>query len=200
MSSHDASCNRVTPRGDIVAAPLRCRWMGNRGRLHEGDEIVRPWNGRRWITCETEFRGWRAEQWAPNHYTVLFLYDEAVAFAAGHRPCALCRHSDYGRYREAWASAFRSRETAEQMDRRLHDDRLDGRAKRRHVMSWDAVPSGAFVELDGVAALVTSDALRLWDDDSGYTSMVAIPRSGRATLLTPAANIAVLQHGYQLDR
>ena len=51
--------NRVTPYGDIVVAPhQRGTFMGNRGCLHEGHEIVRLWQSRRWITCALEFR-WR---------------------------------------------------------------------------------------------------------------------------------------------
>ena len=33
--------NRVTPYGDIVTSPLRGQWMGNRGCIHEGTDIVR---------------------------------------------------------------------------------------------------------------------------------------------------------------
>ena len=32
----------------------------------------------------------------------LFFLDEATAFAAGHRPCALCRREDYVRFGEIW--------------------------------------------------------------------------------------------------
>ena len=35
--------------------------------------------------------------WEPGRWTPLFFWDEAVAFAAGHRPCALCRHADFVR-------------------------------------------------------------------------------------------------------
>jgi hypothetical protein len=83
--------NRVSPRGDIIAVAGRGAWLGNRGRLHEGRgarDIVRNSRGKAWITCVLEFRGRHSEQWAPNHYTQLFFLDEAVAFAAGHRPCA----------------------------------------------------------------------------------------------------------------
>ena len=33
------------------------------------------------------------------HYTPLFFLDEAVAFAAGHRPCAECRRADFLRFK-----------------------------------------------------------------------------------------------------
>ena len=97
--------NRVTPRGDIIAVAGRGAWMGNRGRLHEGSGtrgIVRNHQSKAWITCVLEFKGRQARQWAPNHYTQLFFLDEAVAFAAGHRPCAECRRGDYNAYRQKW--------------------------------------------------------------------------------------------------
>ncbi|MET0965067.1 MAG: hypothetical protein ABWZ02_01645, partial [Nakamurella sp.] len=83
--------NRVTPLGDSAAIPLRGAWLGNRGNLHRGHEIVRYTRNRAWITCALHYKNWSIPQWAPGHYTVLFFYDEAVSLAAGHRPCALCR-------------------------------------------------------------------------------------------------------------
>src|SRR6266480_490337 len=145
--------NRVTPYGDIIASAARGRFMGNRGSLHRGTDIVRQWNGRRWITCVLEFRGWRAPQWQSGRWTALFFHDEAVAMAAGHRPCALCRRSDYERYRDAWECAFGSRLGADDMDAVLHRDRLDRRMKRLHPFPWPDVPDGAFVDVDGWPAL-----------------------------------------------
>ena len=96
--------NRVTPYGDIVPSSLRGEWMGNRGCIHEGYDIARPWNGRRWIICRLEYKVWVAPKWEPGRWTPLFFHDEAVALAAGHRPCALCRRADYVRYRDAIAA------------------------------------------------------------------------------------------------
>jgi hypothetical protein len=185
--------NRVTPYGEIVASPLRCGWMGNRGCLHRGDDIVRPWNGKRWITCALEFRGWVAPKWEPGRWTALFFYDEAVAFAAGHRPCALCRRADYVRYCAALGMT-----RAEAIDERLHRDRLDGRQKRLHTMAWHGLPDGVFVVSDGGPALVTADRLRLWSPDDGYNSTIERPSRGQATVITPATNVAVLRAGYLL--
>lgn len=80
--------NRVTPTGGIVDVPLRGAWTGNRGVLHERHEIVRFHAGDLWITCVLEFRGRWREQWLPGRYTHLYFHDEAVSFAAGHRPAA----------------------------------------------------------------------------------------------------------------
>ena len=80
--------NRVDPFGNIFRSPARGTFMGNRGgALHnESREIVRTYKRRRWITCVLEFRGRHREIMAPRRYTELFFLDEAVAFAAGHRP------------------------------------------------------------------------------------------------------------------
>src|SRR4051794_23804006 len=99
--------NRVTPMGEIVTIPLRGAWTGNRGILHCGTEIVRFHASDLWIICAPEFRGRWAEQWRPHHFTWLFFPDEAVALAAGHRPCAECRRSSYTAYRDAWADELR---------------------------------------------------------------------------------------------
>jgi hypothetical protein len=185
--------NRVTPYGDIVASSLRGHWMGNRGCIHEGTEIVRRWATKRWITCALEFRGWVAPKWEPNRWTALFFHDEAVAFAAGHRPCALCRHADYVRYCDALGMTG-----ADAIDARLHADRLDGRNKRLHPLPWRKVPAGAFVEVDGGAALVDDTELRSWSPEIGYGATCPRPSKGTATVITPAANIAVLRAGYRL--
>src|SRR5262245_4164150 len=99
--------NRVTPYGELIATPARGLLMGNRGRLHDGERrIVRYADGRRWIACLTSFRGRRRDVMSPGRYTELFFLDEAVALAAGHRPCAECRRADYERFREAWRRAL----------------------------------------------------------------------------------------------
>ena len=120
--------NRVTPFGTLVAVEGRGLLMGNRGRLHDAKRrIVRYAQGRRWIACLTSFRGRRRTVMSPGLYTELFFLDEAVALAAGHRPCAECRRDDYVRFRAAWAGAVSEDISAEGMDVRLDADRLAGR-------------------------------------------------------------------------
>ena len=165
--------------------------MGNRGCLHRGYDIVRPWNGKRWIICALEFKGWTAPKWAPGRWTALFFHDEAVAFAAGHRPCALCRRADYVRY-----CAPLGAPGADALAARLHRERLDGRRKRLHAAAWRDVPAGAFVDVDGVAHLVLPDRLRSWNAESGYGTERTRPRRGDARVLTPPASVEVLRAGY----
>ena len=102
--------NRVTPFGEIVAVPERGTLMGNRGVLHDdAGRIVRSYQVRRWIACRTAFRGRHRLLMQPHSWTELFFLDEATAFAAGHRPCAECRHADYQRFKEAWAVSVGAR-------------------------------------------------------------------------------------------
>jgi hypothetical protein len=183
--------NRVTPYGEIVASPLRGSWMGNRGCLHRGHDVVRPWNGKRWIICALEFKGWVAPKWAPGRWTALFFFDEAVALAAGHRPCALCRRADYRRYRNALRATG-----ADAIDARLHGERLDGRRKRLHAMAWPDVPAGAFADLGGAPHVVLPDRLRRWDAGAGYVGECARPTRGDACLITPPASVDALRAGY----
>ena len=165
--------------------------MGNRGCIHEGTDIVRPWNGRRWITCVLEFKGWVAPKWERGRWTALFFHDEAVALAAGHRPCALCRRPDYLRFRDAIGATG-----ADDIDGRLHHDRLEGRNQRIYTRAWNELPSGVFVDLDGHAALVTPDALVPWSPNDGYLGARARPHAGVATVLTPATTVAAIANGY----
>ncbi len=123
--------NRVTPFGEIVAESGRGLFMGNRGILHDDDRrIVRRWQGRRWITCLTEFRGIRRVVMRPHSYTELFFLDEATALGAGHRPCAECRRADFRRFRDLWQACHGLPVNADIMDAVIHHERIDGRRKR----------------------------------------------------------------------
>ena len=92
--------NRVTPLGELIADPARGLVYGNRGCLHDDDgRIRRRFAVKRWIACRLEFKDWkRTKLLQPGRFTELFFLDEATAFAAGHRPCALCRREDYDRF------------------------------------------------------------------------------------------------------
>lgn len=186
----------MTPEGEIVAVPLRGLFMGNRGCLHEGREIVRAWKTRSWIVCEREFRGRRIVQWNPGRYTPLFFHDEAVGFAAGHRPCAECRNRRYRAWCDAWEAAFCERASAARMDDQLHSERLGGGVQRRHETPWADLPDGAFVHIAGRPGLVWGNQLVAWTAE-GYEAPEPRPAAGTAVVLTPPATLAVLRHGYR---
>jgi hypothetical protein len=195
--------NRVTPLGDIVATPLRGAWTGNRGCLHVGTDIVRFHRGNLWITCALEYKDWRAEQWSRRRLTWLFFHDEALALAAGHRPCALCRRPAYNAYRQAWAAGNRTPvPLAMEIDRRLHAERLVPRTRRRqlHERSWQSVPTGAFVLLNGRAVLVLDHALAPWTTE-GYLAAEPRPTVGTVDMITPPSTAGALAAGYspQID-
>ena len=44
-----------------------------------------------WLVCSCEYKGRRREVMGRRSWTELFFLDEAVALAAGHRPCFRCR-------------------------------------------------------------------------------------------------------------
>jgi hypothetical protein len=195
--------NRVTPLGDIVAIPLRGAWTGNRGILHAGREIVRFHAGELWITCALRFKDRHREQWRPHRFTWLFFHDEAVSFAAGHRPCAECRREAYEAYRTAWAEGLGGAvPSAKEINRRLHGERIVRRTHRRrlHEMPWAGLPDGAFVLLDGTPAVVLGDAVVGWTPE-GYRGRRARPAAGTAAVITPPSTVAALGAGYaaQID-
>ena len=196
--------NRVTPTGEIVAVPLRGSWMGNRGILHDEasaavGEVVRHHASSLWITCALTFRDWRAPQWQPHHYTVLFFHDEAVALAAGHRPCALCRRPAYDAYRAAVARQDRAEPLrAKAIDARLHAERLVPRTRthRQHRLAWSDLPDGTFTFVGETPHLVRADALVPWTT-AGYGAAVSRPRRCEARVLTPPTTVAALRAGYE---
>src|SRR3954452_4626004 len=157
--------NRVTPLGEIVADPARGLVYGNRGCLHDaGGRIVRHHAGRRWIACRLAFRSRRRELLRPGRYTELFFLDEATALAAGHRPCAACRHADYDALLALWRELHPADAGADAIDARLHAERLDGggRARRLHEADVGDLPDGAFVLCDGAPWLVLGAGLGRW--------------------------------------
>ena len=216
--------NRVTPLGEIVAIPLRGAWTGNRGILHQGHQIVRSHASDLWITCALEFRGRWREQWLPHRYTHLYFHDEAVSFAAGHRPCAECRRDAYRAFQQAWAAevitarsaagnavashpvashpvaSHAAVPTARQMNATLHAERIvPGTHRRRlHELSWPGLPDGSFVlEADG-PALILGDAIVPWTRQ-GYGRRRPRPKTGTATVVTPPSTVAVLRAGYPVQ-
>jgi hypothetical protein len=193
--------NRVTPTGDIEAIALRGAWTGNRGILHRGHEIVRLHASDLWITCALSFRGRWHEQWQPHHYTFLFFHDEAVSFAAGHRPCAECRRPSYDSYRAAWADGLGvNPPSANEINRQLHGERIvRGTHRRRvHLLPWDELPDGVFALLDDCPVLVIGSKLAVWSR-AGYGDRRARPAAGIATVLTPPSTIAALRAGYPVQ-
>ena len=191
--------NRATPLGDLVADPARGLVYGNRGCLHDDTgRIRRRYNGRRWIACRLEFRGWqRSPLLQPGRFTELFFLDEATAFAAGHRPCALCRREDYVRFVKIWGEQHPGQIGADAMDAQLHLERVapGARAQLHHDAPIDQLPDGSFVLHEGAAHLVLGSHLLRWTA-AGYASRVPRPKRRQVTLITPPSLVAVLRSGW----
>ena len=196
--------NRVTPFGEIIAVPERGTLMGNRGILHDdAGRIVRSWQVRRWIACRTAFRGRQRQLLQPHSWTELFFLDEATAFAAGHRPCAECRHADYQRFKEAWAVGVGAPNGADEMDAVVHADRLEGRGARQcKRTNWEqlaSLPEGVFIRLDGSAWLLWGGQLLEWSAGGYSARRQLLPAASRVEVLTPHSLVAVLRAGYSLQ-
>ena len=191
--------NRVTPLGRLVATSERGLVYGNRGCLHDAEgRIRRGYNGKRWIACRLEFRGWHREPlMQPGRFTELFFLDEATALAAGHRACALCRREDYVRLSAVWRDLHHGQIGADAIDAQLHRERLEPvtRARRQHPARFDELPDGAYVLLDDEACVVVGDALLRWTP-SGYRRHGSRPAGGDAVLLTPPSLVSVLRAGW----
>jgi hypothetical protein len=187
--------------GDIEAVPLRGAWTGNRGILHSGRTIVRYHASDLWITCALRFRDRWHEQWRAHHFTWLYFHDEAVSFAAGHRPCAECRRDSYNAYRSKWSDGLDVPvPSAKQMNQRLHGERIvRGTHRRRlHDIPWPDLPTGTFVLLDDKPALLVADHLTEWTP-AGYGTRRPLPQHGTAQVITPPATVAVLRSGYPVQ-
>ena len=192
--------NRVTPLGELVADPARGLVYGNRGCLHdETGRIRRRYNGKRWIACRLQFRGWhRGPLLQPGRFTELFFLDEATAFAAGHRPCALCRREDYDRFVAIWRELHPGQVGADAIDAQLHSERLDPgtRTQLRHEAPLDELPDGAFVLHSGAPHLVLGAQLLRWTA-GGYIARVPRPTRQQTLLITPPSLVGLLRSGWQ---
>jgi hypothetical protein len=178
--------------------PERGLVYGNRGCLHDQQgRIRRRYAGRRWIACRLQFRGWhRGTLLQPGRFTELFFLDEATAFAAGHRPCALCRSGDFRRFMALWTARHPGEVKVDAIDRRLHAERLDDsrRGPRSHRVAYPDLPDGAMVVVESEAWLVLADGLWRWSP-GGYTERMPRP-AGAAEVLTPPSLLAVLRAGW----
>jgi hypothetical protein len=194
--------NRVTPLSELVADPARGLVYGNRGCLHDDTgRIRRRYNGKRWIACRLRFRGWhRSPLLQPGRFTELFFLDEATAFAAGHRPCALCRREDYDPFCALWRERHPSQVGADAMDAQLHEERVDPRTRSqlRHSALVDDLPDGAFVLHDGDPHLVLGAHVLRWTP-AGYIGPKPRPVRQQIVLVTPPSLVSVLRSGWEPD-
>lgn len=198
--------NRVDPWGDLHAVDSRGNFTGNRGCVVDDEEtVVRHHAGALWIICTLQYKDHRSPLAAARRWTPLFFLDDAVALAAGHRPCAQCRREDYRDYRDAVSASLglsaplRSGE----LDRRLNGERLRrgrGLDRARDRITWRAPYSGlpdgtVVVGEQGRPQLVWEDQLRPFTF-AGWGPPAPRPTVGLATVLTPPTSHAALAFGF----
>jgi len=177
--------------------------MGNRGGALHNDQrvIVRRFKSRQWITCLLEFRGRKRSVMTPGRYTELFFLDEAVSFAAGHRPCAECRRERFNAFRDAWTRAHQPVDgaplRASEIDLELHRARIDSHGRK---VTWEArlgtLPDGCFVGIDDRSYLVRGKALLQWSP-GGYVEKRRRPSDATVTVLTPEPTVQCIRQGYK---
>lgn len=191
----------MTPDGRIEVVRARGLFTGNRGVLHSPDKRLKPalWRHKNWIICALQFKGRHRQLMTPNRWTELFFLDEAVALAAGHRPCAECRRQAYNAWMDAMSTgAGVSRPSAPDVDKRLHAERAvpGARAMQTHQANLEDLPDGAFILAPdtGAPAIVFDDRLTPWTH-TGYGAPVR-RGAGVVTTLTPPTSVAALRGGY----
>ena len=195
--------NRVNPFGDIVAIPQRGIFTGNRGIIHDPQTKTltnKRWTTKAWLICRCEYKDRKRSVMGQRSWTELFFLDEAVALAAGHRPCFFCRRDAAEAFRSAWAVARGcSKPTASEMDAVLHEERLLDRRKRAHRILGDIaeLPDGTIVcRADEAFTMVKGKAFR-WTD-TGYDPPQTILHADG--LITPPSSVMALQAGYRAVR
>jgi len=188
--------NRVSPFGELVVSHARGILMGNRGgQLHDDKRQLtrRRWASKQWICCKLNFNNRHRKVWG-NGYTELFFLDEVTALAAGHRPCFECRRKNAEQFALLFSGKKR-RASAAAMDKVLHAERLDGKAKRSHRGKLDSLPDGAMISLDRDAFAVRGNSLLRWSPD-GYSQPRSRPHGIDVDVLTPPSILSVLRRGY----
>jgi hypothetical protein len=81
------------------------------------------------------------------------------------------------------------------MDKILHAERLDGKAKRGHRARLDTLPEGAMISLEGQAFAVQGGRLLRWTPE-GYPDSRSRPKGITVDVLTPPSILSVLWRGY----
>jgi len=180
--------------------------MGNRGRLHDEHRALRRQftSEQRWLICKTIFKHRHRTPMSPRQCTELFFLDEATALAAGHRPCAECRHADYVRFKELWKTTNRQRGGsvaigAEQIDSKLQQERLNADGTKRFFQTrCGDLPDGTLVSLatGPDAYLVWRKKIFHWTP-AGYDAYRATPNRALVEVLTPRSTLRVIAAGYE---
>lgn len=192
--------NRVTPFGDIVAIAQRGMFTGNRGIIHDPATktlLKKRWTSKSWLICTRDYKGRRREVMAGRSWTELFFLDEAVALAAGHRPCFSCRRAAAGAFCAAWAAAMGTgKARAADIDAVFHRERMAHGRKRIHAIpgQLSELPDGAVIVASGSAFTIAGRQAFRWTEQ-GYQALEEICHADG--LLTPPSTVMALRAGYR---
>ncbi|WP_051229069.1 hypothetical protein [Pleomorphomonas oryzae] len=137
----------------------------------------------------------------------MFFLDEAVALAAGHRPCGRCRAEALKLFRSCWKTVHGFAQDAvvstRAIDYELHAGRLRVGGKATYRARFGDLPKGAFVVL---ASSIDANSSRtpslLWNGKAypwthaGYCEPVEVHTGTMVDVLTPRPIVEVLKAGY----
>ncbi len=194
--------NRVTPFGKIITTTARGTLMGNRGTLHNAQqEIIKLYDGSRWIYCQLKFKDYQHPIMEPNKRTALFFLDEATAYAAGHRPCGFCQRKRQDEFLKLWqqANPELASLSIKEIDKHLHAERVDkNKQKITYFDQLANLPVGTFIALENQPYVVLADELRLWQP-GGYTTCLPRPANQQVEVLTPRSMVRTLAQGFKVE-
>lgn len=174
--------------------------------MNNTGDVVRHNSGTLWIICHTEYNGSKHPLDAPRTWTPLFFLDDAVALAAGHRPCGLCRRADYLSFQRAVTPCADTGGPvlAPELNRRIAAERHRRgrglvRAQDRILRTGpiDSLPAGSVV-IDPATRqphLVTDSCLQAFTFD-GWGTPLKRPTGTDVEILTPPTSIAALANGF----
>ncbi len=137
----------------------------------------------------------------PKRYTELFFFDEATAFAAGHRPCFECRRKAYDQFKYCWLKGnpeygFDEKTSIRQIDEILHRERIgENNQKMTFTSLTDELPDGTFIEIAGLPYLVAGKMIHHWTP-FGYDQTSPLPVSAKVCVLTPKSTVNAFRAGY----
>ena len=183
-------------------------FTGNRGCLvDDTGRVSRHHRGRLWIVCVTSYKDWRSPLNRPGRWTPIFFLDDAVALAAGHRPCGLCRRDDYLSYREAVrrGRGIAGLVLATDLNRMLAAERLargSGLARAGDRKLWvgsidDLADGVVIVADDGDRPLLVLGENLMEFRFGGWVNPVPRPGGEKVRVLTPPTSAIALANGYR---